>query len=290
MQPRSDSGQRCTSFELTIVPRARIFAYRDHQGNAVHHFDIPARHQELRIVADTAVEVTEPPPLPPALGWGTWLALDAAADAGEHWEFLKPSLFVEPTSLLEEFAKSLNLDRSLDPLSLLLRINTEIFAAFDYMPATTQVDSPIDDALRTRQGVCQDFAHIMLALVRPLGIPARYISGYLFHGEESHDRSAAGATHAWIEAWLPDLGWIGFDPTNNRIAEERHIRAAVGRDYADVPPTRGVFKGKAGSELSVTVQVIPSNAPHRAEEPLAGVTWVAPMVEVDDQQQQQQQQ
>ena len=115
----------------------------------------------------------------------------------------------------------------------------------------------------TRKGVCQDFAHIFLSLVRPLGIPARYVSGYLFQAAGSQDRSTDGATHAWVEVLLPDLGWVGLDPTNNLIADDRHIRVAIGRDYADVPPTRGVFKGVSTvrSELSVSVTVGPALSP-----------------------------
>lgn len=111
---------------------------------------------------------------------------------------------------------------------------------------------------RNRAGVCQDFAHIFIAIARRLRIPCRHVSGYLFHRRADHDRSAPDSSHAWVEAYLPELGWIGFDPTNNLVAGERHITVALGRDYADVPPTRGVFKGNAASELRVGVQVTPA--------------------------------
>src|SRR4029077_20520100 len=101
----------------------------------------------------------------------------------------------------------------------------------------------------------------MIAMVRELRIPCRYVSGYLFHRVEDQDRSAEDATHAWVEALLPGLGWVGFDPTNNLLAQERHIRTAIGRDYADVPPTKGMYKGDASSELAVSVRVAPSDAP-----------------------------
>ena len=117
-----------------------------------------------------------------------------------------------------------------------------------------------EDALRSRQGVCQDFAHIMIALVRNAGIPCRYVSGYLCHSSENAHPAADGATHAWVEALLPGIGWIGFDPTINRLAGEKHIRTAIGRDYADVPPTMGMMKGKAGTQLQVRVRVTPSQA------------------------------
>ena len=128
------------------------------------------------------------------------------------------------------------------------------------MPNSTKVDSPIEEALRTRQGVCQDFAHIMIALVRRQHIPCRYVSGYMFHrDEEEKDRSLEGASHAWVEALVAGLGWVAFDPTNNLVGGDRHIRVAIGRDYADVPPTRGVYKGEAQSDLSVVVIVSPAN-------------------------------
>jgi transglutaminase-like putative cysteine protease len=108
--------------------------------------------------------------------------------------------------------------------------------------------------------VCQDFAHIMIALVRNAGIPCRYVSGYLYHTSDNTPASADGATHAWVEALLPGLGWVGFDPTLDRIVGEKHIRTAIGRDYADVPPTMGTMKGKAATQLQVRVRVTPSQA------------------------------
>jgi transglutaminase-like putative cysteine protease len=132
----------------------------------------------------------------------------------------------------------------------------------------------------------------MLGIVRNLGIPSRYVSGYLFHRTDAHDRSAADATHAWVEAWLPELGWVGFDPTNNLLAGNRHIRVAVGRDYADVPPTRGVFKGGASSNLEVSVQVLPADQPLAADEPSTLTDWAkteAMMLKHIQEQQQQQQ-
>ena len=196
--------------------------------------------------------------------------------------------------MLAELKEALNVKRRDDPLRLLRELNTSLYHWFDYVPKSTRVDSPIDDALRARAGVCQDFAHIMMALVRTLRIPCRYVSGYLYHGAKNQDRSSEGASHAWVEAFLPDLGWVGFDPTNNLIVGERHIRAAVGRDYADVPPTRGVFRGDAESELAVAVTVVPSEQlPAPIEEMTVSQedwsTFLHPEQELVQQQQQQQQ-
>src|SRR4029077_2183589 len=137
-----------------------------------------------------------------------------------------------------DLKRDLSLERGTDPLDTLRRLTGDIFERFEYSPQVTRVDSPIDEALGARHGVCQDFAHIMIALVRGLGVPCRYVSGYLFQQSDGAVRSSSAATHAWVEAWLPDLGWVGFDPPNNLAATEGHIRVAVGRDYADVPPTR----------------------------------------------------
>ncbi|MGB8910786.1 MAG: transglutaminase family protein, partial [Candidatus Sulfotelmatobacter sp.] len=177
-----------------------------------------------------------------------------------------PSQFAKSSLHLEALAAELRCERRDTPLELLTELNESIYNSFAYVPNSTTVDSPIDDALLSRQGVCQDFAHIMIALVRPLRIPCRYVSGYMFHrnnedADEKKDRSVEGASHAWMEAFLPNLGWTAFDPTNNLIGADRHIRVALGRDYADVPPTRGVHKGEAQSALSVAVTVSPSDAP-----------------------------
>jgi transglutaminase-like putative cysteine protease len=237
--------------------------YQDHDGNTVHFFDLPARHARLTLTAEALVECTSSPPLPDRLSLDVWDALDALAGSGECWEYLTPSVFTRASVLLDDFARELTLERGDDPLSTLRRIMREISARFEYKPHSTRVDSPIDEALEVRRGVCQDFAHIFIALARPLGIPTRYVSGYLYRDAASHDRSTDGATHAWVEAFLPEIGWIGFDPTNNLIAQDRHIRVAVGRDYADVPPTRGVYKGVTAvrSELGVAVRVGPAPSP-----------------------------
>ena len=143
----------------------------------------------------------------------------------------------------------------------MLELNQRLYHYFDYVPRSTRVDSPIDEAILSGTGVCQDFAHTMIALLRHVRIPTRYVSGYLYRGAGDHDRSTPDATHAWVEALLPHLGWVGLDPTNNLVAHHRHIRTAVGRDYADVPPTHGVFRGKTASELYVAVQVEAGDQP-----------------------------
>ena len=259
MHPRSDNNQRCLTFHLSVSPRCRVFSYRDHLANHVHHFDIPGGHGQLVIVAESVVEMQPHPLLPSSLFPGSWDDLDRSVHQGDFWEMLLPSEFCTPTAELDKLAAELRVSRDDDPLTTLHRLNEELYRAFDYKPNSTKADSPIDHALTTRAGVCQDFAHIMITLVRShLQIPCRYVSGYLYHGAQFHDRSESSATHAWIEAFLPELGWVGFDPTNCLVAGDRHIRTAIGRDYSDVPPTHGIYRGRTRSELQVAVRVEPS--------------------------------
>jgi transglutaminase-like putative cysteine protease len=263
-QPRSEWHQRCLSFYLDVEPQASVFVYLDYLGNAVHHFDIPARENDVRITAKALVEVLNVP-WPAPGDSGTWQDLDARVAQGDFWEMLLPSKFARSSELLLDLALELELNRGPEPFETILKLNQRLYEEFDYVPNSTKVDSPIEDALRNRQGVCQDLAHIMTALVRKLSVPCRYVSGYLFHDSHKPDRSSQGATHAWVEVYLGPLGWVGFDPTNNLVCNERHIRVAVGRDYADVPPTRGVYKGEAESALSVAVSVTEVNEPQTEE-------------------------
>lgn len=275
LQPVDQGTQRCLDFQVTLDPVAQLHNYLDHLGNRIHLFDIPTPHRQLDLRLESTVVIDPLPPVPDALSMDEWARLDRNTQSQDFWEFLMATRLTQPTALLAQLAKELGADRSQDPLTVVRRVNTGIYELFDYVPESTGVDSPIDDALAQRQGVCQDFTHIMLALVRSLGIPCRYVSGYLFHRTEGKDRSAVDAMHAWVEAFFPSLGWLGFDPTNNMPARERHIRVAVGRDYADVAPTRGVFKGNVESELSVAVQVFESVA-SPPPEPLHKVVAFSP--------------
>jgi transglutaminase-like putative cysteine protease len=261
MHPRSDHSQHCLTFSLSVSPRCRVFSYRDHYGNNVQHFDIPGEHDQLVIVAESLVEQQMPADVPAFLAPDAWAELDAMVAEGDYGEMLLPSTFAQPTPALLELARKLNVVRRDDPLMVVHELNRRIFEYFEYVPRSTRVDSPIDEAIASHRGVCQDFAHTMIALLRQIGIPARYVSGYLYRGREDHDRSIPDASHAWVEVLLPHLNWVGLDPTNDLVAFNRHIRTAVGRDYADVPPTHGIFRGKTESELYVAVHVEASLEP-----------------------------
>lgn len=295
MQPRTESVQRCLRFELATTPRSRVFAYQDPEGNVVHHFDVPARHRELTVVAESVVEFVADIAIPDSGDRAMWDVLDEPGTRERFFEFLEPSYFARPTEALVAFGAELGLTREHDPLTLVRRLKHQLYDAFEYAPKSTRVDSPIDDALAARRGVCQDFAHVTIALIRRMGIPCRYVSGYLFHNQQSDERSVDGASHAWVEAWLPPLGWVGIDPTNKTLAMDRHIRVAIGRDYHDVPPTRGAFKGNARSELGVAVRVQTTDAPIEPSDVMPALYWAAPEPDIvppitDDEQEQQQQQ
>lgn len=266
MQPRSEGPQTLRSFQIATNPRAQLYAYTDHLGNAVYHFNLLREHDELRIEVQAVVEFANMNPLPERISEADWSRYDPAQMSDDHFDMLGASKFSKPSPELLTFMKIADIERPRgDPLTALKSLNRAIYDSFDYESGVTQVHSPIELALKERRGVCQDFSHIMIAVARQWGIPARYVSGYMYH-RGSRDRSEADATHAWVEAWLPDLGWVGFDPTNNVMAMERHVRAAVGRDYADVPPTRGTFKGLADTELSIAVAIDPTQAPVRHED------------------------
>jgi transglutaminase-like putative cysteine protease len=276
MQPLDRNGQQCLRFNVTTSHKAKVFAYRDHFGNAVHYFDIPGRHSRLDVSVESAVTLDSTRALPDRLPDDAWKEVDTFADRADLMDWLAPSRFACETAALVEFSRAIGFGRHHDPLTTMKALNGTIYSQFAYEPRTTRVDSPIDDALRARAGVCQDFAHIMTGLARRVGIPARYVSGYIAPRESAHDRSADNATHAWVETYLPEHGWVGFDPTNNVLAGDRHVAVAVGRDYGDVPPTRGVFKGDAGSELSVAVAVTPSSAPIHMRDLTPSVSWIVP--------------
>ena len=292
MEPLSDSYQRCHSFVLSTDPPSRVLRYQEHTGNVVNHFNIPGQHAQLVVKSEAVVEKRPFETLPSSLTSRSWDEIDALCHYGPYWDYLNPSHYAKPTEKLIAFSEEIGLDRRMDPLTMLRWLNNVIYEKYTYVPNSTKVDSPIDEALYSRQGVCQDFSHIMIALVRYMGIPCRYVSGYLYH-RPNEDRSMEDASHAWVEAMLPDIGWIGFDPTNNLIAGDRHICVAMGRDYADVPPTRGVFRGEAETELDVGVQVTRlDDAPIASQPLLTQMDWDPPHVDMIDQffQQQQQQQ
>jgi len=288
LRPRDDEQQRCQQFNLSITPKTVVHEFIDSLGNHIHHFDVPAPHQSLLVRAESVVEVWIPNPRPTTLPIDSWQTLDALRTT-PLLDMLLPSTFAVASSYLLVFMQQYAFTRESDPLTTIDRIARTLYETITYTPQSTSVDSPIDVVLEQRKGVCQDIAHVMIAICRQLGIPARYVSGYLYHRRDDNDRSQADATHAWVEAWIPTIGWVGIDPTNNIWTGERHIRMALGRDYADVPPTRGVYRGNASERLEVAVNVNDADNVTRSPAP-ARLVWPSVVRQQTPQAMQQQQQ
>lgn len=251
MHPRDGAGQTCERFALSIEPRTVVSEYVDHFGNFVDSFTLPRPHDSLEIRAEATVDVA------PAAGGerrdASWDDVAALKRDREQHMWLAPSTYARTSAALEAFAKEGAPDAALSPAVWLTALRDRLKESLRYEPNGTRADSPIEHCLEQRAGVCQDFAHIFIALARRQGVPCRYVSGYLFHREGDAELSGEDATHAWAEAFVPGAGWTGFDAANAIDVGDRHIRIAVGRDYHDVPPTRGVYRG--GATLRHVVQV-----------------------------------
>ena len=252
LRPRQDQGQRVLAFHLDTDPVALPTALDDAFGNACHLLDIHRGHRRSVMCSRTRVEVAGAPERMEA---GDWQALAEAADPVRYWEFLNPSRFARPCPALDAFATSHAIERGPDPLGTLLAASSTLHSVFTYEPGSTGADSPIEHILETGCGVCQDYTHVLISLARSWGIPARYVSGYMHLEGAAGELTPAGASHAWAECLLPGIGWVGIDPTNDTLADHRHIRIAVGRDYADAAPTRGTVFGGGETTLEVRVSV-----------------------------------
>ena len=190
------------------------------------------------------------------MGQGAWDEVRSWTASFTHWEFTRPSVFARPTPALAAFVDRQGVGQTGDPLRTLLHLRDSIHRSFEYVPGSTTAVSPIDHVLETGEGVCQDYAHVMIAIARSWGVPTRYVSGYV-SARKAGMSAPQSATHAWAECFLPELGWTEFDPTNPELPNERRVRVAVGRDYDDVSPTRGVFVGNTDSLLEVSVRMRP---------------------------------
>ena len=283
LHPRADGGQHVANFALEIDPAAAPIAFQDPFGNVCHLFNVHRSHEHTTVKSQAEVETAPAPDLPERLGGDAWDALTELAAPLRHWEFLAPSQFARPSPALEAFVEDKGLRRGADPLSSLLELARVLHDAFRYEPGSTAVDSPIEHILETGSGVCQDYTHVIIAIARSWGIPSRYVSGYLHREGAPGEQTPEGASHAWAEFLLPDLGWFGIDPTNDTIADHRHVRIAVGRDYADAAPTRGAVFGGGESRLDVVVRVAEGGEPEpvaapRAERPFLSDATPTPVV------------
>jgi transglutaminase-like putative cysteine protease len=235
-RPQDIAGQHCLSFSLKTEPQEDQLNYLDRFGNEVSHFDVIQPHQKLVVAANSLVMTPDhfiqpSPDLPPL----------------DEFDFLHGSTY---TPLLAEIAAVGNsLVVPGDPRSTALAIMSYTHSALKYEKGATDVTTTASEALALGRGVCQDFSHLMLAACRSQKIPARYVSGYLYNNGYS------AASHAWVDVFIQGEGWLSLDPTHNRAQTAEYVRVATGRDYADVPPTRGVFVGNAKESMEVSVTV-----------------------------------
>lgn len=255
LKPLHDDVQQLLAFDLTTFPSTSPTVEMDSFGNTKHILNIHQSTFLVEVTARSSVAVDYLSPPSDSLSIGTWEEIRSWRDSFDHWEFLNPSTFAHPSDVLDAFMYEAGVAPQDDPLRTVMRLSDALHDSFEYVPGITTVVSPIEHILELRQGVCQDFAHVMIAVCRGWGIPARYVSGYLYVKSQDNDFAVAAASHAWVECRLPGIGWTGFDPTNQCIADERHIRIGMGRDYQDVAPVRGIFTGGGVSELSVEVRV-----------------------------------
>jgi transglutaminase-like putative cysteine protease len=266
LYPIKDEYQDVLRQDLVISGNPPVEVYKDYYGNDVGSFSNASAHQLL--VIDSKIEVITRPRPP----------LQDTADKDEQWQWLDQARwkmpFVdffqqEPFAYLAEVLDTLGDTRALTPLEAARRLRTYVFEEFKYIKGITTVETTLDEVWKLKAGVCQDFAHILLVFLRQIRIPARYVSGYICPNRNG--MRGEGATHAWIEVYIPFNGWVGLDPTNNCEADDLHVRLAVGRSFSDCSPVKGTYKGSAGQQLEVGVSVSYEDG-RRTEEPAVALS------------------
>ena len=249
--PLSDADQRWDVFTIAVSPSGSVRRYTDGFGNRAHLITVAKPHRMLEVVTRCDVVTTLADPFSPPLQRPRPLTPSEIAD------YLSPSALVPVSSELAGIAEPFrptSPDAAFESVRLLSKF---VHDEFTYTKNVTTVATTVEEVLSHRTGVCQDFAHLLIGLCRSIGIPARYVSGYTVSTNDGESGGAIAdteASHAWAEAYTPMHGWRGFDPTNDLVASTAHIKIAIGRDYADVPPTRGTFRGQAYERLTVSVE------------------------------------
>ena len=250
LYPLNDSQQTVKKHELKITHNPAVEMFSDYFGNQIGMFSIIAPHNILLIESDIIVS-TNPVVLPednkPADE--QWTELSQVREVYPYLDFMFHETFTSVEELNNLSAAIINKQDS--PFVNAKRLSEYIFTNFQYTKGVTNIETKIDEILALKAGVCQDFAHLLLVLLHMNGIPARYVSGYIC--PEKEELRGAGATHAWVEAFIPDYGWIGLDPTNNCIANDRHVKLAIGRNFSDCTPVKGTYKGSSEHTLEVSV-------------------------------------
>jgi transglutaminase-like putative cysteine protease len=291
MAPKTDAHQTLRGFGIAVGPGAPLFEHVDWLGNRVHSFSIVDFHERVRIVAESVVDVHREHP-----------ALETLADRlplelADHrlLDFLRFQGPVSRDDRLEELARSFGLHRVERVGDLLAQVTGALRESFRYEKGVTSSATSVSEMLDHRAGVCQDFAHLAIALLRHVNVPARYVSGYVRRAGTERELE----THAWCEAFVPTAGWVAIDPTHAQLVDNHYVAVGIGRSYADVPPNRGVFRGDAAESIEVSVRIEPvaevpagllAPRPAPLEVPALSDGAVDHREEIDYQQEQRQQQ
>ena len=250
MTPLTVAGQTTLFSQVECNPGATTWRYRDYWGTQVTVFDLQRPHQQLKVTASSLVETSDRRAVP--LDPVDWPALRDPSTLNNHLEFLTATELTTVDAELSSTATELV--GSLAPHDAATAIADWVRAQVEYVPGSTGVRTSAQEAWSLRKGVCQDIAHLTLGMLRSVGMPARYVSGYLYpKSDGAVGDTVAGQSHAWVEWWCGD--WYGFDPTNGAAAGQRHVIVARGRDYADVTPLKGVYHGARSTGLGVTVEI-----------------------------------
>jgi transglutaminase-like putative cysteine protease len=247
LKPVANEHQVLESFSITTAPTAPIREYHDYAGNCVHHFEIATAHAGLVIESNAVVSIKHREALASDAALGPLTEIEDSVKMTNCFDFLGSSRFVE----VEPDIWRLAIDATTgidDVWPAVLALMKFTHSHLSYVPASTHVHTPVREVLSKRRGVCQDFAHVMLGLCRAVKIPARYVSGYLATEQ-------ASATHAWVEVMMPKAGWVALDPTHDRQLDETYVKIATGRDYSDVPPVTGYYKGSLQRKMEVEVKI-----------------------------------
>jgi transglutaminase-like putative cysteine protease len=249
LTPRSDSRQNVILNRVETIPATRSYRYIDYWGTAVTAFDLHAPHTDLTVTSSSVVETERPEPPVAEVSWSD-LQSEAVIDRFD--ELLRATPHTPVSKRVVSVAKKLA--RAYDPTEAVVAVGKWVRDELDYLPGTTSVHSSGLDALNEGKGVCQDFVHLSLMALRAMGIPGRYVSGYLHPKRNAVvGDTVDGRSHAWLQAWTG--GWWNFDPTNDTSITEQYVSVGAGRDYTDVSPLKGIYSGEGATDLDVIVEV-----------------------------------
>lgn len=266
--PMSDTRQELLSYRVTTTPASRVFSYVDYWGTRVDVFGIAVPHTRLEVMVEATVQTRETGPLTACPRLASLRDPDFVA---EHQEYLEPSPHTEWQEGLRREAEIRASNAGDDVVGAVLALHRAAATCLTYTPGSTYIGMNVNEVFARKTGVCQDYAHVMVAMCRSVGIPARYVSGYLPTALGPRVKSVNAdpnevTTHAWTEVAIPGAGWWGLDPTNQQEVGSQHVKIAHGRDYDDVAPLRGVYHGPAAHRLEVSVRINPHDGSQQQQQ------------------------